>query len=161
MSPDLSSACCRLLWLKAKLPAGRRSYHRVFMYSPSPLSPRDLQTSSHSASLALVMARSRLAWHCVQLLSVGHLCLALAEGDAEAVRRKTGSCRLVRSTEYRLRSTRSPSFRLGSGAAVANQQDTTEDTSVYCAGTTEAILPRLDQPPVTFADPELYKLYLP
>jgi len=55
---------------------------------------------------------------------------------------------------------RSPSFRLGSGAVAANQQDSTEDTSVYCAGTAEATLPTLEQPPVTFADLELRKLYL-
>jgi len=106
------------------------------------------------------MILSRLALHCIQLLSVGHHYFVLSRDEAEVVRGKTVTWRLARSTTYRLRSTRSPSFRLGSGAVAANQQDTTEDTSVHWAGTTEAFLPKLEQPLVTFADPELYKLYL-
>ena len=96
------------------------------------------------------MVLTFLALHCIQLLSAGHLYLVLAHGDSGVVRDKTVNWRLVRST---------PSFRLGSGALLANQQDTTEDTSVYVAGTTD--LPKLEHPPVTFADRELHKLYCP
>ena len=69
-----------------------------------------------------------------------------------------GSRRLARSFMERLRLTRSPSFRLGSGALAANLPDTTNDINEYLAGTVGATLPKLEQPPVTFADPELYKL---
>jgi len=97
------------------------------------------------------MATSHLALRCILLLSAGHLSLGLVRDDLGAERDKVVTWRLARST---------PSFRLGSGALVANQQDTTEDTREYCAGTTEAILPKLEQPPLTFADSELYKLDL-
>ena len=43
---------------------------------------------------------------------------------------------------------------------VANLQDTTEDTTVNLAGTTDATLQKLNQSPVIFADSELRKLYL-
>ena len=67
---------------------------------------------------------------------------------------------LAKSFTERLRLTRSPSFRLGSGAVAANLPDTTEDINKHLAGTVEATLPKLEQPPVIFADPKLYKLYL-